>query len=50
MKAINILFQAIYDTAFMKVGNHMCVCVCVCVCVPKENETNLQTKTNVTFK
>ena len=55
MKAINKLFQAIYDASFIKLGNHTPthvhthVCAkhthtCERVCLPKENGNQLRVK------
>ena len=44
MKAINKLYQAIYDTSIIKVANHTYTHVCVFVCVPKENEYQIIVK------
>ena len=46
MKAINNLYQAIYDTSFIKVANHTHTHTHTHthVCVPKENENQLIVK------
>ena len=46
MKAINKLYEAIYNTPFNKVANHTHTHtrVCVFVCAPKQNENQLIVK------